>query len=375
VWDTQTSTSNNDGRNSIVTPAYWPYDATWGAVTTKRRSMCYTWPGPDANWVEADIAFNPNVWWETSTNPPAPSFFAYAPVNSTLVALHEHGHGFGLAHETDQLATMNPAYPNAGPIGVANAVHPHADDARADRALYGTASTQRDVAAFAYHFYPDQVNYPGVTDPIPAPASVSRNAGISFKFAVENRGTVSLSSVPVFFYLSPNRNVTTASYFIGSASLSLNSGATVTPSVYLTIPAGAPIGYQYLGWIIDPYNSIVESDEVNNAVTLTTATYVSSNAAPSACFDANPLSGAAPLDVQFDAGCSSDPDGGTLTYTWDFGDGWGATGAQTANTYWDQGLYYVTLTVTDSQGASSSTSKRISVTCSNGGIRCFEEPM
>ncbi|HEX6098853.1 MAG TPA: PKD domain-containing protein [Thermoanaerobaculia bacterium] len=370
TWETSTSTSNTDNRNSIVMPAASGW--IWGgalAVTQPRRSMCYVWPGPDANWVEMDIAFNPNYTWDTSINPVAPQD---SPYNSTLVGIHEHGHGMGLGHEDDQLATMNSYYPNGGVIGTRNDVHPHADDARGDRALYGTASTQRDLAAFAYRVYPGS---PGDSLNLPAPASSNRNASLSFQFAIENRGTTDQSAVPVYFYLSSTRNVTTASTFIGSATFNLNSGATITPTAYVTIPATAPTGYQYLGWIIDPLNSVTESDEGNNGVTLATPTLINTNRAPSACLSAYPTLGDAPLSVSFDASCSSDADGNTLSYFWDFGNGDSSTSAQ-AQTWYDTGIYTVTLTVTDSNGASSVTFEQVRAMGGSNctGIRCLEEP-
>ncbi len=368
-WDTNTSTSNTDSRNSIVMPSYWSWGADALGVTQPRRSKCYVWPGPDANWVEMDIAFNRNYLWDTSINPATP---LYEPYNSTIVAIHEHGHGMGLAHENDQLATMNSYYPSGGPIGTRNDVHPHADDSRADRALYGTAATQRDVAAFAYRPVP---GYPGSSQPIPAPGSTNRSATVAIQFGVENRGTTSQSSVPVYFYLSPTRNVTTSSFFIGSTTLSLSVGATTTPTAYITIPSWAPTGYQYIGWIIDPGNSIVESNEDNNGVTLTSQTYIAANNAPNACFTANPRFGSAPLNVTFDASCSSDADGGTLSYTWNFGDGNVAYGPYAENWYHVAGSYEATLTVTDANGASSTSYEIITVTCDSGTIRCVEEPM
>jgi hypothetical protein len=376
-WDPNNVVTFNDGRNSVTMPD--PWNASWGkddpndpneaeplAVAFMRRSMCY-FVGPDANWVEGDIAFNRNYPWETSTNPVVPR---WGPYNSTLVGLHEHGHGMGLAHENDFPATMNSIYPNGGPIGNPNYVHPHADDARGDRALYGTAATARDVASHAYRLtVPADPEYPGHTEPIPAPGFVNRNTTVSFQFGVQNRGTNNQSSIPVYFYLSPTRNgVTTSSYFLGSTTLSIDAGRTVTANAWVTIPASAPTGYQYIGWIADPFNAIVETDETNNGVTHASPMYISTNSAPVACLNANPTSGTAPLDVFFDAGCSYDPDGGPLTYTWDYGDGWSETaGSQTYHTYW-QGSYYATLTVTDSSGASSSTSVYISATCSSGGV-------
>ncbi|HEU5183561.1 MAG TPA: PKD domain-containing protein [Gemmatimonadaceae bacterium] len=58
--------------------------------------------------------------------------------------------------------------------------------------------------------------------------------------------------------------------------------------------------------------------------------------------------------VTFQGGASIDPDGNTpLTYAWDFGDGSTGTGATTSHTYLTDGVYTVTLVVTDALGLSS----------------------
>ncbi|WP_282088502.1 cellulase family glycosylhydrolase [Aquimarina algiphila] len=71
------------------------------------------------------------------------------------------------------------------------------------------------------------------------------------------------------------------------------------------------------------------------------------NQAPNAIFSANPTLGNTPLTVQFDASASSDPDGDTLTFTWDFGDGDVATGSMISHLFTGVGQYQVTLTVSD----------------------------
>ena len=80
--------------------------------------------------------------------------------------------------------------------------------------------------------------------------------------------------------------------------------------------------------------------------------YVQGNRAPVAKATATPLSGPAPLKVDFDGSGSRDPDGSELTYAWDF-DGNGTTDATTAvasHTYTVAGDYTARLTVTDADG-------------------------
>jgi glucose/arabinose dehydrogenase/PKD repeat protein len=90
--------------------------------------------------------------------------------------------------------------------------------------------------------------------------------------------------------------------------------------------------------------------------------FFTGNQPPTALIEADPTSGAeVPLEVTFDGSGSSDPEGGQLTYEWDFGDGATDSGATVIHSYEANGLYQATLTVTDPLGASATADITIAV--------------
>lgn len=80
---------------------------------------------------------------------------------------------------------------------------------------------------------------------------------------------------------------------------------------------------------------------------------------------ARPLKGFSPLKVQFYGTQSRSANGRIIAYEWDFGDGDKSTKPNPSNTYYsttfDPRKYVATLTVTDSKGASATTSIEIDV--------------
>jgi glucose/arabinose dehydrogenase/PKD repeat protein len=93
-------------------------------------------------------------------------------------------------------------------------------------------------------------------------------------------------------------------------------------------------------------------------------TFTAVNQAPIANIVANPTNGPAPLTVNFDATGSADPEGGSLSFSWDLnGDGsFGDATSPTASfTYTSSGTYQAGLRVTDIQGASGTASVTITV--------------
>jgi PKD repeat protein len=89
------------------------------------------------------------------------------------------------------------------------------------------------------------------------------------------------------------------------------------------------------------------------------------NQPPKAVASANPISGVAPLNVNFAGSNSTDSDGSIVSYSWNFGDGASSTLANPQHAYNAAGNYTATLTVTDNGGLTNNASVAITVTVSN----------
>lgn len=86
------------------------------------------------------------------------------------------------------------------------------------------------------------------------------------------------------------------------------------------------------------------------------------NGLPVAAAAATPVTGTPPLQVDFDAAGSSDPDGDFLLFEWDFGDGATGSGESTSHVYGDAGIFTATVTVIDAIGKTDTETVIIEVT-------------
>ena len=90
--------------------------------------------------------------------------------------------------------------------------------------------------------------------------------------------------------------------------------------------------------------------------------YVPNNKTPIAVAEATPTFGSPPLSVKFKGSGSSDPEGGTLKYEWDFRDGTSkSTSKDPTHSYTKTGEFDARLKVTDPAGASATATVHISV--------------
>ncbi|MGO4592525.1 PKD domain-containing protein [Leifsonia sp. 2TAF2] len=105
------------------------------------------------------------------------------------------------------------------------------------------------------------------------------------------------------------------------------------------------------------YSTVLSAQDVANHYSLAT-TGTLPNQTPVASFTQN----TSVLTVNVDASASTDGDGTIASYAWDFGDGTTGTGATASHTYGGTGVYAVTLTVTDNQGATNATTQNVGVT-------------
>lgn len=269
----------NVGRNNGQSEVWWSSGLENGAPAI----AYWLWNPSTCRFTEVDIAFDINVPYTYTTNKTSlwPYGGPYRPFQTT--AMHEFGHGGGLAHTANTYNVLGQDYTHIHANGSTARAYPGEDASTGLVAAYGLWSgAAEDVGVvhwrwtgssgeYSTHSRTRIFNSSGVELPKVPTSSVepvyrvSKGQTVQLELSYESLGKSS-KTVAVGYYLSTNDTITTADWLLGSTSLTFNRNTVLTWKKTLTIPSNLTSGQTYwLGAIVDYTNALVEGDENNNA--------------------------------------------------------------------------------------------------------------
>jgi PKD repeat protein len=152
--------------------------------------------------------------------------------------------------------------------------------------------------------------------------------------------------------------------FDGSSSYDVNNGRIVSYSWAFGdggVGSGQIVQHTYTAAGNFTARLTVTDNDGKTATASRTISIIKVNEPPVAEFSFSPTTGLFPLQVNFDASASRDPDGTIVQYSWDFGDGQIASGRTVSHVFSRPGTFLVRLTVRDDSGATAARSKTITV--------------
>ena len=284
-----------------------------------------------------------------------------SPADEVLVTIAEH---------VDPCADTAPPVPNAGPD---RQVQPGATvqfDASASYDPDGTISFygwdfgdgRRTTGTRITHAYQEPGIYI-VTLVVFDDCFVWSEAPDEVIITVGNPDPCADNSAPLALPDGPDSGETGDSLsFDGSASYDLEDGGALAGYSWNFGDGATGTGAQVNHAYAQPGNytvtlAVLDSCEAGDSDTITVEIAApdpcEGNSPPNAAA-AGPAEGEVGQTLNFSANSSADPDNNIAEYAWDFGDGGTATGASVNHAFVEPGDYTVTLTVTDTCGATDS---------------------
>jgi PKD repeat protein len=298
--------------------------------------------------------------------------------NITEAASHEVGHNIGLSHDGTASTGYYSGHGEWAPIMGVGYYEPVTQWSKGEYS--GANQLQDDFVVAGSNGLPrradDHGNTAATATALTGPAAdtfgvITTAADVDAFTIAAGAGAATFTASPA--PTSPNLDIRLELRDAAGATLAVADPASAATSGDVATGLGATISVQLP--VAGTYTLLVDGvgkgDPLTNGYSdygslgnyrVTAAVPATSGTAPVASFTATPTSGTAPLTVSFDGSASTDPDGGTLTYAWDFGTA-GATAAtaSASYTYTAAGTYTVRLTVTDITGLSHTASASITV--------------
>jgi PKD repeat protein len=175
---------------------------------------------------------------------------------------------------------------------------------------------------------------------------------VTINIMVVNQGT---DTNATGFSVRFSDGATVISTVVVNANVAFGGG---TADVSTTWTAKGP-GAHTINILVDSVPSITESDETNNAG----AKNLDVNIAPSVVINAAPLTDLTLNNIVFNITGSNDIDGNITSVFWSFGDGSFDDETPTTHAYKDNGVYTITVLITDNDGGTNNT--KVTVTINN----------
>ena len=101
---------------------------------------------------------------------------------------------------------------------------------------------------------------------VKGPSTAKDGAAVTFEATAVNQGTVTSPASTVRWYLSTDNVITTSDFAVGNvAVVALGAGKSANVSAKIPVPSSVPAGTYYVGAIVDPDNTLAETNDGNNA--------------------------------------------------------------------------------------------------------------